>query len=147
MSLRDLSIRKFRTEDARTVAKIINNSLLDANNNDANEEVTPKFVLTLSNKRKMYVALNDDGKIVGTASIDFDTIYSVFVDVHFHNQGVEEAMLKLLEEIAANNGFGLIKLEAGINDKKLYEKLDYNTVGELSTNEFGQCILMEKYLL
>jgi ribosomal protein S18 acetylase RimI-like enzyme len=144
MSLRDLSIRKFRTENARTVAKIINNNLHDGNSNL--EEITPKFVLTLSNKRKMFVAVNDDGKIIGTASMDHDTIHTVFVDVDFHNQGVEKTLLDLLEEIAANNGFGSIKLEAHSNAQKLYEKLGYSVVGEEADYEFGKSMMMEKYL-
>lgn len=144
MSLRDLTFRKFRTEDARTVAKIINSSLLDAKDHGKQEEVTPKAVLTLSNKRKLYVALNDDGKIIGAAGIDFDTIYTVFVDVEFHNQGVYEALISLLEEIAANNGFDRTKLVAGIHEQKRYEKLGYSVVGEVEANEFGPCIMMEK---
>jgi ribosomal protein S18 acetylase RimI-like enzyme len=146
MSIRDLSVRKFRTENARTVARIINSNLLDVNNNENQEEVAPKLVLTLSNKRKMFVAVNDDGKIVGTASIDHDTIYTVFVDVDYHNQGVEEALLNLLEEITANNGFGLIKLVARINTQKLFEKLGYNIQGEAAADEFGESVIMEKYL-
>lgn len=144
MGLRDLKYRKFRTEDARAVAKIITNSLLEVKDNDNQEEVTPKAVLTLSNKRKMYVVLNDDGKIIGAAGIDFDTIYTVFVDKQYQNQGVYEALISLLEEIAANNGFARTKLVAGIHDQKRYEKLGYSVVGEAEANEFGSCIMMEK---
>lgn len=136
MSLRDLNIRKFRTEDAKAVAKIITNSHM---------EVTPKAVLTLSNKRKMYVAV-DDNRIAGTASIDYDTILGVFVDLQYRNQGVEDALVRLLEEIAENNGFKHIKIEAGADAAKLYEKLGYKAVDEVSSNELGQFTLMEKYL-
>lgn len=136
MSLRDLNIRKFRTEDAKAVAKIITNSQM---------EVTPKAVLTLSNKRKMYVAV-DDNRIVGTASIDYDTILGVFVDLQYRNQGVENALVRLLEEIAENNGFKHIKIEAGTDAAKLYEKLGYKAMGEVSSNELGEFTLMEKYL-
>ncbi|MDF2520700.1 MAG: acetyltransferase family protein [Clostridia bacterium] len=136
MSLRDLNIRKFRTEDAKAVAKIITNSQM---------EVTPKAVLTLSNKRKMYVAV-DDNRIVGTASIDYDTILGVFVDLQYRNQGVENALVRLLEEIAENNGFKHIKIEAGTDTAKLYEKLGYKAMDEVSSNELGEFTLMEKYL-
>lgn len=136
MSLRDLNIRKFRTEDAKAVAKIITSSQM---------EVTPKAVLTLSNKRKMYVAL-DDNRIVGTASIDYDTILGVFVDLQYRNQGVEDALVSLLEEVAENNGFKHIKIEAGTDAVKLYERLGYKAMDEVSSNELGQFALMEKYL-
>lgn len=145
MGLRDISIRKFRPEDSKAVAKIINSALLNANNDDDYAEITPKFILTLSNERKMYVAINDN-VIVGTASIDNDTISSIFVDEQHHNQKIEEALISLMEEIAANNGFKLIKLKANITAESLYERLGYSSKGEASANELGRHIFMEKYL-
>lgn len=146
MGLRDILIRKFRSEDAKAVAKIISNSLLTLNNNDSNVEITPKSVLTLSNKRKMYVAV-DDNMIIGTASIEHDTISAIFVDAEHQNLKIEEALISLLEEIAANNGFKLIKLEASITAEKAYEKLGYSTTKEVSNYELGKYVVMEKYLI
>lgn len=145
MGLRDISIRKFRPEDAKAVTKIINSNLINTSNDGNYAEVAPKFILTLSNERKMYVALNDN-TVVGTASIDNDTISAVFIGEQYHNQKVEEALIGLMEEIAANNGFKLIKLEAGVAAEKLYERLGYSSKGEVSSNELGRNILMEKYL-
>lgn len=145
MGLRDISIRKFRPEDSKAVARIINSALLNTSIDGNYAEVTPKFILTLSNERKMYVAINDN-MVVGTASIDNDTISAVFVDEQYHNQKVEEALISLMEEIAANNGFKLIKLEADAAAERLYERMGYNSKGEALSNRLGGYILMEKYL-
>lgn len=145
MGLRDILIRKFRPEDAKAIAKIISNCMLEENNGDNNAEVTLKYVLKLSNERKMYVAINDN-VIVGTASIEHDTISNIFIDAQYNNQRIEEALISLMEEIAANNGFRLIRLEASIGAEKLYERLGYSAKGEASSNELGKHVFMEKYL-
>lgn len=145
MSLRDLTIRKFRTEDSKAVSKIISSSLLAENNDEAAATITPKFILALSNKRKMYVAVYEN-VIVGTASIEHDTIYTIYADVEYRGQGIEEAMLGLMEEIAANYGFKLIKLEGRVAEQKLYEKLGYIVSGEHTQSELGENVLMQKYI-
>jgi GNAT superfamily N-acetyltransferase len=145
MSLRGLTIRKFRTENARKVAAIISNSLEAAGINYP-EEVTPKLVLNISNNRKMFVALKEN-TIVGTACIDHDVIAYVFADEQYKNQGVESALTSLLEEVADNNGIRQIRLEALKGTEKIFEKLGYSLTDEVASNEFGSCVIMEKYLI
>ncbi|HYE09444.1 MAG TPA: GNAT family N-acetyltransferase [Patescibacteria group bacterium] len=153
MDLRNVTMRKFRTEDAVAVSKIIRNNFMDVNSKDYSEEVaqrandqfTPKFVLSMSNKRKMYVAV-EDGIIVGTASIDFDTISNIFVDIEYHSKGIDKMLISLLEEIADNNGLRLVKLVAAASVQKRYEKLGYDTVEEIESEMFGKEILMQRYL-
>lgn len=154
MSLRNVSIRKFRPEDAKAVSDIIKDNLLNLNSKDPTEEIinpihqqfTPRFLLSMSNKRKMYVALHDD-MIVGTASIDHDTIYTVFVALQYHGKGIDKALVSLLEEIAANNGLRLVKLVAGVTAQKLFEKLGYSAADVQESEEFGKEVVMEKYLV
>jgi|GEM_PF-4840110 len=142
MGLRDLTVRKFRTEDAKAVAAIINSSLQSSG---GSAEITLKHVLTLSNNRKMYVALNDH-TIVGTASIDYDTIQVIYVREEYQNQSVEEALIKLLEEIASNNGILHVKLEADKSEQGLYKRLGYSTTEETTESELGEFAIMEKFL-
>ena len=154
MDLRNVTMRKFRTEDAEAVSKIIRNNLLNEHGKDyseaaaksASDQFTPKFVLSMSNKKKMYAAI-EEGVVVGTASIDFDTISDVFVAVEYHNKGVDKMLISLLEEIAANNGFKLVKLVTNYSVQKRYEKLGYDTAQEIGAGEPGKEILMEKYLV
>lgn len=153
MDKRNIATRKFRTEDAEAVSNIIRNNLLNVNSRDYSEEViksayekfTPKYILTLSNKKKMYVAV-DDRTVIGTAAIDFDTISNVFVEAQFHSKGIDKALISLLEEIAANNGIKHIKIVATLTVQKRYEKLGYEIVEEVQSDEFGKEILMERFL-
>lgn len=146
MSVRDISIRKFRTEDAKAVANIFNSCIHNPDKNESDVQITPKYILTLSNKRKMYVALADH-KIIGAAGIDHDRIYTVFVDKGHNNKGTLEGLVSLLEEIADNNGVQHIKLEAAMGTQKLYERLGYNNTQETVANELGEFVVMEKYLV
>lgn len=150
----DISLRRFKENDARRVSSVIQNNLVQINSKDYPESVitnmcetfTPAYILKMSRERKMYVALDGD-IIVGTGSIDDDTIYSVFVDVKYHGKGIGEKLVGLLEEIASNNGLQHVKLPASITSQKFYERLGYSVVSEVESEEFGRDIIMEKYLV
>ena len=154
MDLRNVAMRKFRTEDAEVVSKIIRNNLLNKDNKDyseevikhANDQITPKFVLSMSNKKKMYVAV-EEGVVAGTASIDFDTISNIFVDEQYYIKGIDKMLISFLEEITANNGIKLVKLVTTVSVQKRYEKLGYDTIEEIEAGEFGKEIIMERYLV
>lgn len=150
----DILLHRFKEHEAKKVSSIIQNNLVQINSKDYPEEVinrmcetfTPGYIVKMSKQRKMYVALIDD-VIVGTASIEDDTIYTVFVDVQYHGKGIGKKLMSLLEEIAANNGLQLVKLPASITALKFYEGLGYSAVAEVESGEFGRNIIMEKYLV
>lgn len=141
----DISVRRFREKDAEVVFRIIQDNLIKLNKEDISAELTPRYIRSMSNKRKMYVAVYDD-EVVGTASIDFDAIYSVFADVRYKGKGIEERLLGLMEEIADNNGFKEIKLSTYANLQDFYERLDYSFSVKADSQELGQEIILEKYL-
>ena len=154
MNLRNLSIRKFRETDAERVSNIIRDNLTHVNCKDYPEDViqymhelhSPKYLRSISNKRKVYVALCED-VVVGTASIDDDVIYTVYTDIRYHRKGIGKKLMDLLEEIASNNGLRVVKLYASITAQKFYEKLGYIKIGEENSAEFGKGIIMEKHLV
>lgn len=153
MDIRNVTIRKFRTEDAGRVSNIIRSNLVDVNNKDypeatlklAYDQFTPKYVLTLSNNNKMYVAV-EEGTIVGTACIDHDVISNVYVDFQYDGKGIDEMLINLLGEIADNFGLRPVKLVTTTLLQRRYERLGYNLVEEIEIVEFGKQIIMEKYL-
>jgi len=154
MKVNNISLREFRVEDAEVISKIIRTNLIQVNSRDYSESVisnmygifTPSFIIEVSEKRKMYVAL-DGEKIVGTASIEGDTIYTVFVDTEYHGKGIGRKLMECLEEIAANSGLQSVKLPASITAKKFYERLGYYALYEVETEEYGRDIIMEKSLV
>jgi ribosomal protein S18 acetylase RimI-like enzyme len=153
MDIRNVTIRKFRTEDANRVSNIIRSNFVEANNKDypeatlklAYDQFTPKYVLTLSNNNKMYVAV-EEGTIVGTACIDHDEISNVFVDFQYDGKGIDEMLINLLAEIADNFGLRPVKLVTSTLLQRRYERLGFNLVEDIEIVEFGKQIIMEKYL-
>lgn len=153
MDIRNVTIRKFRTEDANRVSNIIRSNLVDVNNKDYTEEAlkivydqfTPKYVLTLSNNNKMYVAV-EEGTIVGTACINHDVISNVYVDFQYDGKGIDEMLVNLLGEIADNFGLRPVKLVTTTKLQRRYERLGYNLVEEVEIEEFGKQIIMDKFL-
>lgn len=149
-----ITLRKFRVKDADEVSAMIRKNLLEVNSKDYSEEAikylyelyNPKYILSSSNKRKMYVAIRD-GAVIGTASLDFDEIYSIFVCVKLHGQGIGKMLVKLMEEIASNNGFTSIKLVSSTTAQKFYEKLGYSVVGEETTDKLGKEPVMQRFLV
>jgi predicted N-acetyltransferase YhbS len=153
MDIRNVTIRKFRTEDASRVSNIIRSNMVDENNKDypeaalklAYDQFTPKYILTLSNNHKMYVAV-EEGTIVGTACIDHDVISNVYVDFRYDGKGIDEMLVDLLVEIADNFGLRPVKLVTTTLLQRRYERLGFNLVEDVEIVEFGKQIIMEKFL-
>lgn len=153
MDIRNVTIRKFRTEDANRVSNIIRTNLVEANNKDypeaalklAYDQHTPKYVLTLSNNNKMYVAI-EENVIVGTACIDHDVISNVYVDFQYDGKGIDEMLVNLLAEIADNFGLRPVKLITTTSLQRRYERIGFDLVEEVEIVEFGKQIIMEKFL-
>ncbi len=139
----DITVRKFREKDAEAVVKLICDKLNQAGEMDTAEKFTPRYVRALSNQHRTYVGLYD-GQVVGTASIDFDTIFAVYADLQYTGKAIEEKLLNLMEEVAANNGLNGLKLLASPADQRIFERLGYAYAEEIISEEFGKQILMHK---
>lgn len=150
----NILIREFREEDAEAVSCIIQHNLTQVNSKDYPEKIidnmckifTSDFVLKISQKRNMYVATNND-MVVGIASIEDDTIYTVFIKVEYHGKGIGKKLMKFLEDFAVSNGLQLLRLPASITAVKFYEKLGYYAISEVESEEYGRDIIMEKSLI
>jgi ribosomal protein S18 acetylase RimI-like enzyme len=139
----DITLRRFREKDAEAVADLICHKLHKAGENEAAERSTPRYIRSLSNRGKTYVALYD-GQVVGIASLDFDTIFCIFADLQYPGKGIEEKLLSLMEEVAANNGLNFLKLHANPADKSLFERLGYSYAEEIASEALGKEIRMHK---
>lgn len=91
----------------------------------------------------MFVAVSKDA-IVGTASLDKDTIYTVFVDKDHHNLSIGRSLINYIELIALDSGIALLKLPSSITAQKFYEKLGYQEFNSVESEEFGRDIIMIK---
>ena len=74
------------------------------------------------------VILDKAGRILGTGTLVDDEIKRVFVDPTFQKQGFGRRIMRQLEEAAARQGAGTVKLDASLPSKAFYDRLGYVTV-------------------
>ncbi len=148
-----LDIRLMKDEDCVTVTHIIHDNLRHVNSRDYPEEIinhmcrlfTPAYITEISKTRSVFVIVKD-AEIVGTASLDQDTIYTVFVDVQHHGSGIGRKLIQHVEHVALQSGVTQLKLPSSITGLGFYEKLGYQVVQVIESEEFGRDIIMSKDL-
>lgn len=149
----DLEIRKMTDKDCVAVTRIIHDNLRHVNSRDYPEEIinhmcrhfTPAYISEISTTRNVYVIVKDS-EIVGTASLDQDTIYTVFVDVQHHRSGIGRKLIQHIENVALQSGVAQLNLPSSITGQGFYEKLGYRAVQVIESEEFGRDIIMTKEL-
>ncbi len=148
-----LDIRLMKDEDCVAVTHIIHKNLRLVNSRDYPEEIinhmcrlfTPAYITEISTTRNVYVIVKDS-EIVGTASLDQDTIYTVFVEVQHHRSGIGRKLIQYIETVALQSGVTQLKLPSSITGQGFYEKLGYRVVQVIESEEFGRDIIMSKEL-
>ncbi len=147
----NMIIREFTNDDRHQISSIIRDNLIHVNSKDYSEKIinnmhsifTPEYIVSLSEKRRVFVAVSED-IIVGTASIDKDTIYTVFVDKDHHNLSIGRTLISFIERFALDSGITLLKLPSSITAQRFYEKLGYQEFDVVESDEFGRDIIMMK---
>lgn len=153
MNAKDILIRPFEENDTIKVSHIIRDNLIKVNSKDYPETVinymtklyTPKYVISQTSDRQMYVASDDNG-VVGTVSIKRDTIYTLFVEVTYHGCSIGRELLEFIENIARGNDLKSVQLPASITAYNFYKKYGYKPVKEIESEEFGKACIMKKEL-
>jgi ribosomal protein S18 acetylase RimI-like enzyme len=146
-----MNIRKFNPDDAEEVSKVIGRSLAIVNSKDYPEDhiafmiqyFSPETVLNLAQERQMFVA-TVDSKIVGTGSLQIDTIYTLFVDPDYIGRGIGTKLMQNLEQLAKNQHVGLLKVPSSITAKAFYARLGFMEDNEAPPQESGFTIPMIK---
>lgn len=147
-------IREYSSDDSHSISNIIRENLIKVNIKDYSEKIinniyeifTPEYIAELSTCRKVYVAIKDNS-IIGTASLDKDTIYTVFIDIKQHNKGIGRQLIHYIEQIAIDSGITLLKLPSSITGQKFYENLGYHAVDVVESEVYGKDIIMIKNLI
>ncbi|BCZ48709.1 GNAT family acetyltransferase [Clostridium gelidum] len=153
MESKNISIRKFKSIDSSKLCEIIKRNLIEINSKDYPKEIidgmcsrfVPENMIENAKKRDIYVAeLN--GELIGTASLENNIIYGVFVDVNYHGCGVGKKLMSIIEDNAKENSVNLVQVPSSITSQNFYYKLGYNYVKEVETPDSGRCIIVEKTL-
>jgi predicted N-acetyltransferase YhbS len=146
-------IRKFREEDAKKVSYIIRRCLREINSADYSPEVIkslchflrPTQLIRNMKDRAIFVAV-DNGKVVGTASLKKNTVYTVFVNPSIHKKGIGTKLMNKVEDLAKKNGYKEVKVPSGYTSVGFYKKIGYKKIKVVRKKGHADTIEMKKRL-
>ena len=147
---------KFQNKDARKLSYLIRRALNEVNIKDYPKRVivhlskqnTPSKLIEKSKQRDIYVIVDGD-RILGTASLENNNVFSVFVNPTYHGKGIGQRLMGHIERVAKKRGIDRLKLPSSLTAIGFYEKLGYRKIKKVffkvkSTK--GYEIIMEKKL-
>ena len=146
-----MRIRKFRPEDAKRVSYLISKTLWEANSKDYSQRVIknvenkykPSKIIEYSRNRKIFVA-EENGKILGTISLENDMILCAFVNPRYQCRGIGKKLIEHIEKIAKRKGIKKLKVPSSTTSVGFYEKMGYKRVKSYTNYLYGKVIFMDK---
>ena len=150
-------VRNFELEDAEKLSQLIIQNLRQVNIQDyPNEAIdalvpfyTPEKIIERS-KHQFTLVCTLGNDLVGTASLDYDRIRNVFVDLARHRRGIGKKLMGAIEAYAQEQHLKKIYLLSGLSAYGFYEKLGYKIVKRFDNDLNGiplPVIQMEKALV
>jgi ribosomal protein S18 acetylase RimI-like enzyme len=148
-----MKIRKFQDKDSGKVSYLIRRALNEVNIKDYPKSVivylskynAPSKLIKRSRLRDIYVIV-DDNRILGTAGLKNNNVFSVFVDPTYHGKGIGQRLMRHVEQIAKKRGICTLTLISSLTAVGFYEKLGYKKVKEVFNKSLGHQIIMKKKL-
>ncbi len=125
-------IRPARADDAEAVSDVIVSALRHSNARDYPPEViarversfTPQAVGRLMSGRTMVVA-EQNGIIVGTASLEGTVVRTVFVAPAYQGQGIGTALMAEIERLARLRDVDTLRVPSSLTARAFYERLGF----------------------
>ena len=109
------------------------------------DDYLPSKIRDKIKKRLFYIALIGK-KIVGTISLEENTIYTLFVNPDYHNKGIGRKLMNFIEKVALEKGHKTVELPSSITAHKFYKKLGYKDVKKIKPEGYGHMFIMKKKL-
>lgn len=146
-------IREATPEDAARISTIIIAALRETNALDYPAEViaqveqsfSPAAVLGYLVQRQVFVATLED-RLVATASLDRDTVRSVFVHPSSQGTGVGRQLMQRIEWVAVQGSVQLLRVPSSVTAQGFYSALGFVAVREVFHGA-ERTIIMEKRLI
>jgi ribosomal protein S18 acetylase RimI-like enzyme len=145
----EIVIRQATAADAEAVHKIVLLALRETNARDYPPSVIERLVLALPDKVASnletwcaFVAIVD-GRVVGTGSLNGQTLTSVYVHPDFQGRGVATRLMDAVENAANAQSQRTLNVQSSVTAKAFYAKRGFKVVRE---GHFGEepTILMSK---
>jgi len=131
----DIQIRNASATDAPAIRNTIINALRESNARDYSSEIIEQVVRSFSapavmkmlTERQVIVA-TVDGHVVATASLQANTIRSVFVDPNYQAKGIGRQLMERIESLAANAGLSILSVPSSITAEGFYASLGFRKI-------------------
>lgn len=148
-----VEIRLFQPGDGAAVSNVITWCLREVNSGDYPEDLIVRMcahfsagrIEQLAEQRQTFVAVEDDGTIVGTVSRDGNKVFTMFVRPPMIGRGVGRHLMEYIEALAAHEGHGYMETGASITAHGFYHRLGYVDV-RTSETDFGMNYILRKPL-
>jgi GNAT superfamily N-acetyltransferase len=145
-------IRNATNADAAIISRVIIGTLRKSNAQDYSSEIidqveysfSPQTILHLLTQRQVFVATVDN-RVVATASLDRDTVRSVFVDPSYQGIGIGRLLMASIESLAVNGGVKLLRVPSSITAEGFYSSLGFTKTRD-EYHGAERTIIMEKRL-
>ncbi len=147
-------IRRYKTGDAKAIAALIHHSLIEINSQDYSKAVIRKLInyftphmIEINAQTRQTLCAIIDGNIIGTVSLDHDTVYTLFVHPSYQRRGVGRGLMGYIEKTAKIKGIQIIHVPSSITALNFYKNLGYKKVSTtIFEDSGGKIILMTKEL-
>ena len=151
-----MNLRRFRKEDAKSVADLIRRNDIEVTSKYYPKELievwgkglSPEYIINLSKGKICYVA-EEKKKIIGYICLEGNLINKLFVLPQEHKKSIGSLLLSKIESICNKKGFKKIVLDSNISSEGFYLKKGFKKVKTIFRNEKGikfKVIQMEKIL-
>ncbi|WP_434710659.1 GNAT family N-acetyltransferase [Pseudomonas sp. R1-1] len=148
----DIQIRNASAIDAPAISNTIINALRESNARDYSPEIIEQVVRSFSapavmkmlTERQVIVA-TVEGHIIATASLQGNTIRSVFVDHGYQGKGIGRQLMERIESLAANTGLSTLNVPSSITAEGFYASLGFRKIRD-EFHQSERTIIMVKTL-
>lgn len=148
----DCMIRNAMSTDAIAISQIVVAALRESNAQDYSPDIikrvqqsfSPSAILHLLTQRQVYVACID-GHVVATASLDRNTVRSLFVDPVHQGKGLGSRLMATIESMAVQSGVKLLRVPSSITAEGFYLALGFLKIRD-EFHGAERTIIMEKFL-
>jgi GNAT superfamily N-acetyltransferase len=136
-----IDVRRAAAGDSGAVYEVVLRAVRETNARDYPASVIDRLAASLPEKvaskleeQRAYVAIVD-GRIVGTGSLDGQTVSSVFVHPDYQGRGVGAKLMDAIETAANAQSGSALTLQSSITAQAFYAKRGFRVVREAFCGE------------